>query len=389
MTISFVNNHDASHLKLHLLSEGVSFTKSFLDEFSRASCFMEKRRAYNNSDDAHLDIHIRIPQEILIGEVVIAVKHKKDSPWQLEFKDNYFLSNSGRPVSLISFPSRPLLFDQKTPKGIRCDAVANLYGGGSLAFFTPSTCYYFSNNTECKFCSLESTRNNETAFMHTITPNLASDVLSLAVTTDPELFKQIMLVGGNIPDYNLGFQKNLLITRSLEKAQEHLPESQRLEIHIATMPPRDLTLINEYSKLNARITMNLEVFDDQIFEDLCSGKAKDYGRENLKHALQYAAKSLPDKKTHSILIAGLEPISSTIEGIKTLPLLGITPIINVFHNDTGSYLENSSQPSYEDLLIVALELEKVYQKYQLTPYWNGCGRNSLDFEALNGWFSSK
>ncbi|MBL8080300.1 MAG: hypothetical protein JNM55_20185 [Anaerolineales bacterium] len=382
-----VNNREASHLKLHLLSEGVTFTESFLEKFGCDFSLMEKRRAYNNSDDAHLDLQLRVPQEIIIGDVVIAVKHKKDSPWQLEFKESYYLSHYGKPVTLVSFPFRPLLFDQKTPKGIRCDAVANLYGGSSLAFFTPSTCYYFKNGFECKFCSLEPTRDNETTFVHTITPEVASDVFRIALSSDPNIFKQIMLVGGNIPDYNLGFKNNLRITKSLNKTQEHLPASKQLEIHIATMPPRDLELINEFSKLNARLTMNLEVFDDQIFEILCSGKARDYGRENLKRALQYASKTLPDKRVHSILIAGLEPISSTIEGIKTLVSMGVTPIINVFHSDRGSPLENLSQPSYENLLSVALELEKVYQQYELTPYWNGCGRNSLDFEALHGWFS--
>jgi hypothetical protein len=388
VTISFVNNHKASHLKLHLLSEGVSFTESFLTQYSSESHFMEKRRAYNNSDDSHLNLNVRIPQELFINNVVVAVNHKKKSPWLLEYDGNYYLSHQTQPITRISFPIRPKLFEYLTPDGVECGRIANLYGGASLAFFTPSTCYYFNEGIECHFCSLAPNRKTETSFVHTITPEMATAVFLIALESDPGLFKQIMLVGGNIPDYDLGFQKNLEIIKQLDKAQKLLSEANKLEVHVATMPPRDLKLIDELHDLNARITINLEVFDDQVFESLCLGKSKNYGRKNLKQSLEYAAKLLPGKKVHTILIAGLEPISSTINGLNFLPTIGVTPIINVFHNDRGSHLENYPRPSYAELLRVALELEKVYRQFNLTPYWNGCGRNSLDFEASHGWFSA-
>jgi hypothetical protein len=388
MAIQFVKNQEAAHLKLHLLSEGVSFSNAFLTQYSHEIGYMEKRRAYNNSDDIHLNISLRIPQELFISDVVIAVNHKKDSPWRLEYDNGYYLYHYEDPKTAISFPIRPKLFDLSILDGIRCDTIANLYGGGSLAFFTPSTCYYFNQGSECYFCSLAPNRKTETYFVDTITPKIAVAVLNTALESDPGLFKQIMLVGGNIANYDLGFEKNLEIIEQLDKAQNHLPKTERLEIHVATMPPRNFELLNELCGLNARITINLEVFDDNIFESLCSGKSRDYGRKNLKLALEYAAKSLSGKRVHSILIPGLEQISSTIEGLNFLPSIGVTPIINVFHNDRGSQMENHPRPSYNDLLRVALELEKVYQKFNLTPYWNGCGRNSLDFEAMHGWFSS-
>ena len=365
MTIKLLDNKKAAHVKLHLLSEGVSFSESFLAQYSSENGLMEKRRAYNNSDDIHLDLRLRIPQELIVSDVVIAVNHKKKSPWCIEYYGEYYLSHKEQPITLISFPTRPNLFECKTQDGQLCGSIANLYGGGALAFFTPSMCYYFNEGSECRFCSLSPNRKIETQFVNTITPEVASNVFLIALESDPDLFKQIMLVGGNIPNYNLCFQNNIEIIKQLDSAQEFLSDSKKLEIHLATMPPRDFQLIDQLRTLNSRITMNLEVFDDLIFENLCSGKSKHFGRKNLKQALEYAAKSLPDKKVHTILIAGLESISSTIEGLNYLPTIGITPIINVFHNDRGSQLENFSRPSYAELLRVALALEQVYQQNEL------------------------
>jgi hypothetical protein len=132
--------------------------------------------------------------------------------------------------------------------------------------------------------------------------------------------------------------------------------------------------------------MNIEVFDDQLFEIICPGKARLYGRDKLLQALEHAANVVSGKRVHSILIAGLEPIDSTIAGIKYLASIGVTPIINVFHNDRGSHYENYPRPSFEHLLEIAHVLQDVYREYGLTPYWKGCGRNALDFEAQQGWF---
>src|SRR5438874_12730747 len=106
----------------------------------------------------------------------------------------------------VTFPQRPRFCDYITSEAIRCDRVANLYGGSSLAFFTPATCYYFNDGHECKFCSLKPNRSSQQIFVHTITPALAASVLEIALETDAPLLKQIMLVGGNVPNYDKGFQ---------------------------------------------------------------------------------------------------------------------------------------------------------------------------------------
>jgi biotin synthase-like enzyme len=133
--------------------------------------------------------------------------------------------------------------------------------------------------------------------------------------------------------------------------------------------------------------MNIEVFDETLFKRICPGKDQLYGRRRLLQALEHAASVVSGMRVHSILIAGLEPVESTISGIRYLASIGVTPIINVFHNDHGSHFEDHERPTYDDLLEIACVLQEVYKEYHLTPYWKGCGRNALDFEAQQGWFA--
>ncbi len=385
--MSTLSYHNAAQLKLHVLSEGVSFDSVFLEHFARDFGSMEKRRAYNDSDERQLDRTLRIPQEMYISDVIVAVNYKQFSPWQLVYRDGScrLVGKDGTDVE-VTFPERPHFFEHITPNGMRCGQVANLYGGSSLAFFTPGTCYYFNDGHECKFCSLKPNRSTEKSFLHTISPELASSVLKIALETDTHLLRQIMLVGGNVRNYDRGFRRHLEIATALDQQQTSLPAERRLETHIATMPPNDFGLFSSFEGLNARVTMNIEVFDDQLFEVICPGKARLYGRDKLLQALEHAANVVSGMRVHSILIAGLEPIDSTIAGIKYLASIGVTPIINVFHNDRGSHYENYPRPSFEHLLEIAHALQDVYREYGLTPYWKGCGRNALDFEAQQGWF---
>jgi hypothetical protein len=386
--MSTLSNHHAARLKLHVLSEGIFFDSIFLEQFARDSKSMEKRRVYNDSDERQLDRALRIPQEMYIQDVIVAVNYKQHSPWQLIHREGFYrlIGKDGTDVE-VTFPERPRFLEEVTSNGIRCDQVANLYGGSSLAFFTPGTCYYFNDNHECRFCSLKPNRSIQQTFLHKISPELASDVLQIALETDAHRLKQIMLVGGNVPNYDQGFRQHLDIVAALDQQQNSLSVDRRLETHIATMPPNDFGIFTSLEKLNARVTMNIEVFNEQLFEVICPGKTRLYGRSKLLQALEHAANVVRGRRVHSILIAGLEPVDSTIAGINYLASIGVTPIINVFHNDRGSHYENHSRPSFEHLLEIAQALQSVYQEYRLTPYWKGCGRNALDFEAQQGWFA--
>src|SRR5260370_6904816 len=147
---------EAARLKLHLLSEGISFDSGLVEHVSGDLASMEKRRAYNDSDERQLDRAQRIPQELYLQDVIVAINYKQHSPWRLVYREgsSRLIGREGVDVEL-TFPRRPRFFERVPPNGLRCDSVANLYGGSSLPFFTPATSSHSNNHPQCLFSSLQ------------------------------------------------------------------------------------------------------------------------------------------------------------------------------------------------------------------------------------------
>lgn len=383
MNMNDEKRKNAVRLKLHFLSEGISFSDRFINQFSKADRFMEKRKVYNNSDEQYTQAISRAPQELLMEDIISAVNYKRNSPWMLDFSDElgYHIQKDGRHIIDVTFPKRPCFLERELSDGVSCGYIANLYGGMYLAFFTPAYCHYNSLDMGCHYCSLKNSRRKGDAYAMWIDKKMLCETTRIALREDAEQIKGIMLVGGNLPCEDENFQTFLDLSAAIEAEEIAIMGRSMLEIHIATMPPRNLELIKDAGKYNIRLSMNLEVYDDQLFEQYCPGKAVLYGREHLKKAILRAAEVLPYGRAHSILIAGLEPVESTISGIMFLAENGVVPIVNVFHNDYGTILQHHKRPSVDELLAIGQALQEVYKKYSFTPYWNGCGRNSIDYEA--------
>lgn len=313
---------------------------------------------------------------------------KKKSPWILDFDKilGYIIRKDDKVITTVTFPKRPHFLSSHLKNGTECGYIANLYGGMDLAFFTPASCFYNVSDLGCLYCSLKSNRKNGDSYVDWVTEEMAEEVTNIALDIDRDIVKGVMLVGGNIKDENQNFQNFLCLVSAIERAQLNQIGNIIWETHIATMPPTNLNLFESAKSYNIRITMNMEVFDNKLFSYYCPGKFKLYGRDKLKDAIKTAATIIDYGRIYSILIAGLEPTESTIEGIHFLAEQGVCPIINVFHNDFGTPLQNRKRPLVEELLKIGKELQNVYLKYGFTPYWNGCGRNSLDYEAKEGLF---
>lgn len=383
-----INRIKAAQLKLQLLSEGLQFSNRFLIQFSKDSLYMEKRKVYNNPDEKYDRGIKKIPQELLINDIIIAVNFKRRSPWILDYEEacGYVLKKEDKVITTVTFPRRPHFLSAHMKNGMECGYVANLYGGMDLAFFTPATCYYNASDSGCLYCSLKSNRKNGDDYATWITEEMVEEVTGIALDLDRDIVKGVMLVGGNMQNENENFLNLLKLTDAIERIQVSQMGEVIWETHIATMPPTDCSLFEFAKSYNLRITMNMEVFDDKLFSQYCPGKFTLYGRDKLKNAIKTAAAIIDYGKVHSILIAGLEPVESTIEGIHFLAENGICPIINVFHNDFGTPLQNHKRPSSDELLKIGKELQTIYLKYGFVPYWDGCGRNSLDYEAKEALF---
>lgn len=375
---------ESAWIKLALLSKGVTLDAGFTTWFRHTKSFVTRRNFYNTPVWPQVGLR-ELPQEIRLGTVVVAANVYGDSPWQLTVEgDEPMLHNTvhSRAFSISMVEDLVALREDQD-----LARVCNLYGGSALSFFSPRACYFFSDSTECRFCSLAGTAQEQHDFASRLGPDQVSAAVAKVLDCEADHINQIMIVGGNERDLDRGFERQIELVRAAHQALRSYQLDRAISIHLSTMPPRDLDLVDQLSEFEGmHVMFNLEVWREDLFPQIAPGKAKDYGRASMLAALRRLRSAIGDYRAHSILIAGLEPAEATIEGAQALADLGISPIINAYHSDRHSRIGLSLRPTYRELAIVAQGLQKIHAAYPIQPYWRGCGRNSIDFEASLGLF---
>src|SRR5690606_32443491 len=85
--------------------------------------------------------------------------------------------------------------------------------------------------------------------------------------------------------------------------------------------------------------MNVEFWSEQAWETYIPGKHRRIGKQRYLKALEHAVMRFGRINTRSIIIAGLEPLDDTLEGIKFFASMGVMPIISPFRPLRGTELE--------------------------------------------------
>jgi len=379
-----ITNKELTMIKLQLLANGISFDSNFLKNYNN-SVYIEKRWAYGNGDEEVFAC--KIPPEIKLKDIVVAVHYRKDSKWVLTYSgDKYSLNYNDSFVTDVTFPLRPKFYDEKLKDGTDCRSVGTLYGGGALGIFSPGSCYNFKQGVPCKLSSLEPTRSKLGDHVKDISPELAAELVEVALTKDSNLIGQIMLNGGNYPSNDYGFLKQVNTAKLIREKMSGLGLKDNIEVHLISMPPDDLSLLDELSDLDVQVSMNIEVYSPEIFEDIAPGKHKFYGRNKIIKGLEKAVDILGKGNVFTVFLGGLEPMQSLENGLYFMAQKGINPVINVFHPDPKSGLGQHPCASIESMEKMGEILQEVYKKFNFRSLFQGFGRNSLDNEAYLGYF---
>lgn len=372
-------------IKIDLLVKGISIEPS-VAEFLQLNGGVAIRKNFYNSP-VWFQGEAKLPQEIFLLGRLIGLNSYGTSPWRLGwFRDDeglqidHSIAGLRYPIQLVPDLRLFDIYEDMQP-------LTNLYGGAALAFFSPRSCYFFSDETACGFCSLAGTAEESREFKGLLTEKDIRKAIQSALETDAERIEQVMIVGGNMRDLDRGFLHHVSLAEAASAVVAEAGLSEEISIHIATMPPRDLDLIYRLQSINnIHVMFNLEVWDPSAFSTVCPGKEKDYGRKNMLIALERLRDVVGPYRAHSLLVTGLEPAESTVTGARTLAGMGISPIINVYHSDRHSRLGLGMRPSFDQLAIVASSLQGLYEQFPLLPYWRRCGRNAIDAEAQLGLF---
>lgn len=384
-------------LKIALLVQGVVITPEALAHINERNGL---RVATNNA----IDIRIEIPkisdsQDRLAKEKYIIINAPTDvefvglSPFSICLEDGkYHLRYYGDEIVGISIYPRDNLQDKRTEKdGISYSEVAFL-STDRLRVHVTNSCIFKGKDKDggelgCKFCNicpshdvidLDNVREVVSEYWEN-RRNLGLDADDGANNASGrELGLTHFLVGGQTaPDSSNG---NVVeVIRIIRSIARYAP------IYAMVVPYAEHTLRAMYDAGLNQLACNIEVFDDALARQYMPGKRGKYPAEVYFERLSYATRMLGRSgNVRSMVIVGLEPHATLMEGIERLATLGIQPILSIFRPLPDTEMSDLEAPSMLYLERVYNEAQQICRKHGLFlgPECVNCQNNTL---ALPFW----
>jgi hypothetical protein len=266
-----------------------------------------------------------------------------DSPFVLERIESGWVVRDERNAERyeVRLPSEPSWYESKTSSDARMRDVGVLQGT-YLGIYVSNSCMYWYREPaqNCRFCT--------TGFnvgVNEIAEKSIEDVVETAARAKEES-------GVTFVHFNTGYQNG----RGLQQIAPYVKavkERVGALIGVQAVPPKDESGLWQYDWLRDlgadHFSFCYEFHSPAAFAEFLPGKQATVGQGAFFRALEYCQGRMPKGSCSGEIIAGVEPIASTLEAIDYITGVGAFPTVCIFRPVVGSDMEHWPSPRYEDM----------------------------------------
>ncbi|MBC8495271.1 hypothetical protein H8D36_03905 [archaeon] len=375
---------NSTKVKALILEKGFRINENALEGLGTK--FKEEHRGY---DDSNWGVKkgMLVPSEILLpGNIVSCTHIRPDSPHEIRREGNklYFFANE-KNMSEVNYLPRPKLWNQTLSDGTDIKKIVNFYGWKTLNINIYSGCEFWDNKLPCKFCSVSPTQKRYGEVVVKKSPNQIREAAKKAFSAGDEI-EFVLTTGGSYLDPDKEFNAHI---EALNIIKEFTPWNGKIRGNTALMPPLKLERLKLlYETGMEHPSFNLEVWGAKKFTEICPGKNKYRGLNNILEAYKYAVKNFyGEGAMWCNFVAGINTLEDLKAGFTFMGDLGVIPGANVFHPDVGAKLGTKlKSPSYDYIVELYRHAAKIYHEKGFLPFFTEASlRNSLANEAFKGW----
>lgn len=164
-----------------------------------------------------------------------------------------------------------------------------------------------------------------------------------------------------------------------------------LPLDVMLTPRADTSYIDRYVENGVHgFALNLEVFDDELARKVIPEKHR-LGKEVFANNLARAVEATGGEgRVRSLILAGLEDLQSTLQGVELIAGLGADPVLSPFRPSAGTALHRVEPPGVDFLERVYLEAKEIVERHgvELGPRCIPCQHNTLTFPVGAGYYFS-
>ncbi|HSK09355.1 MAG TPA: radical SAM protein [Vicinamibacterales bacterium] len=238
----------------------------------------------------------------------------------------------------VDLPGEPAWYSRSTSRGIPMNRIGVLQGT-YLGIYVNMVCTFwnYSPSLNCRFCT-----TGQNVGEHEIVDKSVADVVEVARAAKAES-------GVTFVHLNAGFQG----TRGVQFAEPYiraLKEEVGVMVGAQLAPEKDFSHYDRLIALGVdHVSFCLEFVDPEWFARICPGKERVLGQQLFFDSIQYCAARMPRGAVSGEIIAGVEPIDKTLEGIDWIASQGAFPTVCIFRPTVGADMEDWPSPRYEDM----------------------------------------
>jgi uncharacterized radical SAM superfamily protein len=252
----------------------------------------------------------------------------------------------------VRIPAEPAWYSQKTSSG-REMAHIGVLQGTYLGIYVGGVCAFWAGQglDACGFCTTGKNVGDADALEKTV-----EEVVETARAAKRES-------GVTFVHLNTGYSgdKTLDVIEPYVKA---LKDEVGVLVGVQATPARDLSRYERLKELGAdHLSFCFEFGDREVFERICPGKARTLGQESYLRALAHCARLFGRGTCAGEIIAGVEPLESTLAAIDWIASVGAFPTVCIFRPTVGSKMESLPPPDPDEMVVVMREV------------WEACRRH--------------
>ena len=309
---------------------------------------------------------------------------RRGNPYTLDVvSGKLYLVDDGEPLEEVHLVPVPKYYAKKTSRGKPMSEVVTSRFPNSLAI-TVLHCYYDEKENAdeappCKFCfyATPSFRRKEENYTRENLEDLHQTINE--ALEEEGRWKSIYLVGGSDPRGGSPYEKEVEECLKVLETIEKCSGGEKIFVQaIASAFPREQLLRLKEAGLTA-YNSNIEVWDEKLFQWVCPGKAKYFGRQYWIDCILSAVEIFGQGNVSTQIVAGVElaqpygfknteeALASNLECAEFFARYGVHTNFCILLLGEGSifYQEKQKLPPLEYCVRLAKDFNEIRRKHKL------------------------
>jgi hypothetical protein len=254
----------------------------------------------------------------------------------------------------VEIPRQPAWYERPTSRGVPMGRVGTMQGT-YLGVYVSPVCVFWTQEPalNCRFCTTGRNVGSAEVAHKTI-----ADVVETCRTAKEESGITFVHLNGGFQGAG-GFER-------IAPYVEAIKERVGLLVGVQLAPEQE---VHSYDRAIAagadHLSFCLEFYDPFWFSEICPGKAEVLGQRLFLDSIKYCASLMPHGAVSGEIIAGLEPIASTLTAIEHIALMGAFPTVCIFRPTAGSAMADWPPPEAEDMRQVMRAVYDACRRYRI------------------------